>query len=104
MPQAHRHTDSRFCNATTIVSGQSSVYVNNKLWAVEGDQDTHTDGALIAAYAPMNTYIENKLIIVAPGDSANPDYNDPRHPTPLSRPKTGSTNTYAYAGGAGGNA
>ena len=41
MPGAHRDRDRRFCGAKTIVTGQSSVLVNNKLWAVEGDRDTN---------------------------------------------------------------
>jgi len=38
MPAAHRHDDLRVCGATTIVSGQGTVFVNGKLWAVEGDE------------------------------------------------------------------
>ena len=48
MPPIHRHGDSRVCGATTIVSGQSTVFANEKLVAVNGDPNSHGGGALIA--------------------------------------------------------
>ena len=41
MPAAHRNGDLRTCGATTSVTGQSTVTVNGKLWAVLGDKDSH---------------------------------------------------------------
>jgi len=72
MVQAHRHGDSRFCGATTNVEGQTTVRVNGKLWAVEGDPNTHGEGRLISVVG--NTVrIGGKLVIVAVGDNAAGD-------------------------------
>ena len=49
MPAIHRNTDPRACGATTIVSGQSTVYANDKLISVNGDPNSHGGGALAAA-------------------------------------------------------
>jgi uncharacterized Zn-binding protein involved in type VI secretion len=100
MPGAHRHGDSRFCGASTIVEGQSTVYVNGKLWAVEGDPETHIDGNLIAVYGAKNVHAEGKLVIVAVGDKATPD--DAGHPGPPTDPKGHSSDVSAYGGAAGG--
>jgi hypothetical protein len=94
MPGAHRENDTRFCSATTIVTEQSTVYVNNKLWAVEGDQNSHGNGQLIAEYGAKNIYVENKLIICAVGDKAEPD--DLGHPAPPTDPQTSSSDTIVY--------
>jgi hypothetical protein len=71
MPPAHRHGDARTCGATTVVVGQSSTYVNGKLWAVEGDINSHGDGQLIASVAAVK--IEGKRVIVHAPDDAVPD-------------------------------
>lgn len=71
MPAAHRHDDLRICGATTTVIGQSTVFVNDKLWSVDGDPNTHGDGALIPGGAPT-VFINGKGVIVL-GDHANPD-------------------------------
>jgi len=105
MPKAHRNGDSRFCGASTIVSGQSTVYVNNRLWAVEGDKDTHCNmGALIAVYGPPTVKLENKFAICAVGDSAAPDLLSCifPHPSAATRPRDGSPDTFIYEGGVGG--
>jgi len=105
MPRSHRDTDSRFCGATTIVTGQSTVYVNNLLQSVEGDKDTHCNaGDLIAVYGPKNYYVENKLAICAVGDSAAPDFQGcvDAHPTGATNPKGHSNDTFIYEGGSGG--
>jgi uncharacterized Zn-binding protein involved in type VI secretion len=70
MPAVHRQDDSRICEATTIVTGQSSVFVNGKLWSVDGDPNTHINGQLIASGTTVK--INNKLVIVV-GDNAAPD-------------------------------
>jgi hypothetical protein len=71
MVQVHRQDDSRSCGATTVVSGQNFVFVDGKLWAVEGDPDSHGGGGLhpgnIAAI-----YI-NGIRVIGNGDSADPD-------------------------------
>ena len=71
MPAAHRFTDSRICGAGTIVTGQSTVFVNGLLWAVQGDPNDHGAGNLVASGAP-NVFIEGKPVIVV-GDPANED-------------------------------
>jgi len=98
---AHRHTDDRACGALTIVIGQSTVYVNNLWWAVEGDIDTHCDpkGPLKAIYGAMNIYIENKKIIV--GENADHfsaiDYQPPLCTVPHApKPSGHSPDTFAY--------
>lgn len=99
MPGVHRDTDSRFCAAATIVTHQNNVYVNNLLWAVEGDLDTHCNqGALIAAYGAQNVYINNIKVICAVGDKAAPDYLGCviLHPTGPTNPKGHSTDTWVY--------
>jgi hypothetical protein len=105
MPGAHRNTDDRICTAITKVIGQDSVFVNNLLWAVEGDIDTHCDeGALIASYGAKNVYINNKLVICAVGDTAEPDHEACviPHPDPSTDPKGHSMDVIVYGGGAGG--
>lgn len=113
MPGAHRNDDKRFCNAKTVVVGQSSVFVNNKLWAVEGDVDTHCfEGELEAIYGPKNVYIENKLVICAIGDAARSDKPIPtccgplcpEHPAPSTWPRDKSNNVKVYHGVRGGMA
>lgn len=97
MPGAHRLGDSRICGASTIVSGQGTVFVNNRLWAVEGDPNTHGGGNLSSVYGPKNIYIENKHVIVAPGDIAGPDNFPPfGHPNPPTDPLSASPNVIAY--------
>lgn len=70
MPGAHRHGDNRICGATTTVVGQSTVFVENKLFSVEGDTDTHSAGALIASGSTV--FVNGKKVIIL-GDHANPD-------------------------------
>ena len=51
---AHRQDDLRTCGAKTVVVGQSSVFVNNKLWAVEGDICDH---AAVAKAIPSTCFL-----------------------------------------------
>lgn len=104
MPGCHRNNDARYCGALTIVTNQSTVYVNNELWAVHGDRDTHITGDLIAAYGPKtaNVEIENIKVICAPGDHAQTEPVPPYHPPPATWPKQASTDTYVYTGAGGG--
>jgi len=70
MAAIHRQDDSRTCGATTIVSGQSTVYAGGKLISVDGDNNTDGGGALSTSHS--NITINGKGIIVV-GDSAAPD-------------------------------
>ena len=99
MPPVHRNQDDRFCTAKTIVTGQSSVFINNILSAVEGDRNTHNNlGALISA-SPGNVFIEGKKLIVAMMDQSAPDQiGAVTHVTNFPTPQKGSTNTFAYGG------
>lgn len=94
MPGAHRDSDKRFCGARTVVSGQSTVFVNSLLWAVDGDPNTHGGGLLVAKYGKKNIYINKKLIIVAVGDEATPDGRG--HRTGTTNPLGRSGNVFAY--------
>lgn len=76
--QVHRDTDPRACGAATTVENQTSVYVNNKLWAVKGSTNSHIAGGLInttgaAASAGNEVYIENIEVIVHGPDLAEAD-------------------------------
>lgn len=99
MPGAHRHGDSRFCGASTRVQGQSTVKVNNKLWAVQGDPNSHIDGKLIAVYGAKNVYINGKLVICAVGDDAGGDKRF--HPGPPTAPAQASGDVFVYEGADG---
>ena len=94
MPGAHRNNDLRYCGAITEVIQQSTVFVNDELWAVQGDTCDHADGLLYAVYGAKNIYVENKLIICAPGDKATPD--DFGHTSPQVDPSTASSDTIVY--------
>jgi uncharacterized Zn-binding protein involved in type VI secretion len=89
---AHLHGDLRTCGATTVVVGQSSVYVDGKLWSVNGDPNTHGSGALISA---SNVKIEGKGVIVHRPDDASADdlcpVEDGEHCTPKTAQGSGST-------------
>lgn len=105
MPGAHRNQDSRFCGAKTTVTGQSTVTVNGRLWAVENDYDTHCqEGNLQAVYGAKNVKIEGKLVICAVGDSAAPDHAGciVLHPTGATNPLGHSNDVSVYGGAAGG--
>ena len=67
----HRNTDARTCGATTVVSGQSTVYANGLLIAVNGDPNSHGDGNLIAGC--NNVYIGGKLVVNHSPDGASAD-------------------------------
>jgi hypothetical protein len=106
MTQAHRDTDNRFCGALTIVSHQDNVFVNKLLWSVEGDLDTHcNEGALIPITAPKNVYIWGINVIVAVGDTAEPDHEGCiiPHPGPPTDPEGHSPDVYCYDRGGGGH-
>lgn len=91
MAAAHRHGDSRVCGATTIVSGQSTVTVNNKLWAVDNDENTHGGGGLNPA---GTTVTINNLKVVVSGDPADGD--NALHPLPPTNASGGSSDVSCY--------
>jgi hypothetical protein len=91
MPGAHRQDDTRACGATTIAS-DFGVYVNGKLWSVEGDADSHGGGALISVVG-STILIGGKKVIVASGDQASADA---LHLPPATYPDSHSTDVFAY--------
>lgn len=88
MPASHRHSDSRTCGATTVVTGQSTVFVDDLLWAVSGDPNSHGSGGLNPSGATV--YCEDKLVIVNAPDSAAPDNICPISGGEHCNPKTAS--------------
>lgn len=100
MPGAHRDEDTRFCGAKTIVVGQNSVHVNGKLWAVEGDPNTHGEGLLKAIYGVPCVTIEGKFVICAVGDAAEGDMRE--HSPGQTDPRGHSNQVLVYGGRAGG--
>jgi hypothetical protein len=98
MPPSHRNGDSRTCGASTVVSGQSTTYVDGKLWSVEGDPNSHGAGNLIATGSTV--FIQGRKVIVHTPDNAQPDSLCPVANAQHCTPKTagGSGKTYAYGG------
>ena len=71
MPVVHRHSDSRACGATTVVSGQSNVYANSLLISVNGDPNSHGGGALVAG--SRRVYINSIAVVNHTPDGAAAD-------------------------------
>jgi hypothetical protein len=94
---AHIHGHSRTCGATTVVKNQTTVYVNNKLWAVEGDPNSHGNGDLVPVTGDT-VFIQNILVIVHGPDNAFPDDLciplNHQHCTPFTA--QGSSDTLVY--------
>jgi uncharacterized Zn-binding protein involved in type VI secretion len=94
---AHRNGDTRTCGASTVVVGQTTVFVNNRLWAVEGDINSHGSGNLVPVTGDT-IYIEDKLVIVHGPDNAFPDDLCPivgePHCAPLTASGSGDTSAY----------
>lgn len=92
---AHRDLDPRSCGASTTVDNQSTVFVNNKLWAVEGDPNSHGSGGLIPT--GQTIFVENQLVICHTPDNAAPDNLCPINPVHCN-PQTagGSPDTFCY--------
>jgi len=70
MAGIHRNGDSRLCGATTIVSGNSTVFANGKLISVNGDPNSHGGGNL--TNSGTTVFVEGINIIIN-GDSAGAD-------------------------------
>ena len=71
MPAIHRNGDARACGATTIVTGQSTVFANGKLVSVNGDENSHGAGALIAG--SKNVFAEGIAVVNNTPDFAAED-------------------------------
>lgn len=96
MPPAHRDGDVRVCGASTTVVGQSTVFVEGQLWAVDGDPNSHGDGGLIPSGSTV--FVEGKPVIVHAPDSASADALCPIAGPPHCAPATaeGSDTVSAY--------
>lgn len=97
MPAAHRNGDPRICGAATTVTGQSTVFVNGRLWSVRGDPDTHGAGNLINSTGDT-VFCEGIPVIVHGPDHANMDnlcpiVGDP-HCDPMTSGGSGNVNAY----------
>lgn len=93
MPKAHRNGDSRACGAKTVVTGQSTVFVNGKLWAVKDDPNTHSAGGLINTTG-STVFIEGKNVIVHGPDLAKVD--GAGHVGSQDQTAEGSGDVYSY--------
>ena len=95
MYKTHRNNDPRICGAKTVVQNQSTVFVNNELWAVKGTFNNHGGGALINTTGSTVT-VENKPVIVHGPDHAHPDALCPfdSHCDPMTA--SGSPNVFCY--------
>ena len=97
MPGVHRNGDSRACGATTVVSGQSTVFINDKLVSVQGDPNSHGAGDLHASINPGTVFI-NDIEMVVNGSSAAQDNLCPplggAHCAPSAT--SGSPNVFAF--------
>ena len=95
--RVHRNGDSRACGASTTVIGQSTVYVNNKLVAVQNDPNSHGGGELNASINPGTIFVEN-IEMVVNGSSAAADALCPidggSHCSPSAT--SGSDDTFAF--------
>lgn len=74
MPAVHRHEDARACGATTVVSGNTTVFANSKLIAINGNLNSHGAGALTAGSA--NVFIGGVAVVNHTPDSAATDSLD----------------------------
>jgi hypothetical protein len=96
MPPAHRQDDPRVCGATTVVVGQTTTFVDGKLWAVKDDINTDGNGQLIPS--GTSVFIQGKPVIVHRPDDAEQDDLCLPIGEPHCDPKTdaGSGKTFAY--------
>ncbi len=69
MPAIHRNGDPRACGATTIVSGQSTVFANQKLVAINGNLSSHGAAALNAG--SKNVFIAGVAVVNNTADTAS---------------------------------
>lgn len=96
MPASHTDGMLRICGATTVVSGQSTVYVNGLLQSVAGDPNNHGDGALIPSVSTV--FVCGILPIVNAPDHATMDLLIfPPHDDPFTN--QGSSDVFIEGGG-----
>lgn len=67
----HRNGDARVCGASTVVSGQTTVFANNVLVSVNGDPNSHSAGNLVAD--TNHVYANNIMVVNNTPDSAGAD-------------------------------
>lgn len=95
MPGVHRHGDNRICGATTVVTNQSTVYVEGQLFSVQGDPNSHGSGTLIAS---GSTVTVNGIPVIILGDSASSDTLcftvGPPHCNPSATSASGTVSAY----------
>jgi hypothetical protein len=94
MPSIHRSTDPRTCGATTVVTGNTTVFANNLLVAINGNPNSHGGGNLVAAC--NNVFVHNILTVNHSPDSASADSLCPSVGGPHCSPSTagGSPNVF----------
>lgn len=80
-----------------MVAGQSSTFVDGKLWAVQGDPNSHGAGALIPTVSSV--LIQGKAVIVNSPDPASADNLCPTLDGEHCTPKTAGGSGTTYAGG-----
>ena len=92
----HRQGDSRSCGASTVVTGQNSVYINGRLASVQGDPNTHGGGNLHASVNDGTVFVNGKKLVLV-GSTASPDSFCPipggSHCSPSAT--SGSSNVFA---------
>lgn len=96
MSGVHRDTDVRTCGASTISTQSKNVYVNNLLWAINGDPNSHGGGNIIAV---VNNVFIGGIMVTNIGDSAAPDSLCPIPGGPHCAPATASGSTNVFVGG-----
>jgi hypothetical protein len=94
MKPAHRHGDPRICGATTVVTGQSTVTVDGKLWAVKGDPNSHGGGALINTTGSSVTINGIPVIVHGPDNAGGDNLLFPPHDNP--KTAGGSASVFCY--------
>jgi hypothetical protein len=94
MKPAHRHGDSRICRATTVVTGQSTVTVDGKLWAVKGDPNTDGGGALINTTGSSVTINGIPVIVHGPDNADSDRLLFPPHDNP--KTAGGAASVFCY--------
>jgi hypothetical protein len=70
MPAVHRDSDSRVCGATTVSAQNKNVFVNNLLWAIDGDPNSDQSGGLVAG---TNNVFIGGIAVCNNNDTALPD-------------------------------
>lgn len=94
MPLVHRNNDPRVCGAVTVVTGQSTVFVDGELWAVLADPNSHGAGNLINTTGSSVT-INGKPVIVHGPDNASADLLlFPPHTNPMTAGGIASVTCY----------